>query len=431
MLALPLAWGARLAVVAAAVVGIDARLRAMRRSVPALIHLGLDRRIAITGGDGHTREGTVLPATYVGARVVSVVWRPDGWSRWRPAPALLLLPDMLAGDEHRQLRVALRYGRAPPVGGRAEPGAAAECRGRRGCSWRRGPARSVRGAGDQRRGRRLTGKPRATVDPHAARGVRATTEQRQVQRHQVGDRAQRRLVLARMRQRPQRRANRARHDGAGAQVRPVLPFVGQRRRQRRQRGLRGAVRAPVRARRQRVIVEGEDDGGIGRGGEQRHGGARQGGGGGDIDAQHLLPHVEGLVLDRAERAQVNRGVHDAVQPVQLRLDCAQRVGVVGGLGHGEVERQDRRFGVAGRDDLVVQRFELAHDPAVQHDRRAGGGAGARERRAEAAGGSGDQDHAAGEVDRGGFGQGGHGVDRNVERGRRGTVWRRRRTRRRR
>lgn len=125
MLALPLAWGARLAVVAAAVVGIDARLRAMRRSVPALIHLGLDRRIAITGGDGHTREGTVLPATYVGARVVSVVWRPDGGSRWRPAPAFLLLPDMLAGDEHRQLRVALRYGRAPVEDGRAEAGASA------------------------------------------------------------------------------------------------------------------------------------------------------------------------------------------------------------------------------------------------------------------------------------------------------------------
>jgi hypothetical protein len=126
VLALPLAWGARLAVVAAAVVGIDARLRAMRRGVPALIHLGLDRRIAITGSDGHTREGTVLPATYVSARVVSVVWRPDGWSRWRPAPAFLLLPDMLAGDEHRQLRVALRYGRPPPVDGRAEPGAAVD-----------------------------------------------------------------------------------------------------------------------------------------------------------------------------------------------------------------------------------------------------------------------------------------------------------------
>lgn len=129
MLALPLAWGARLAVVAAAVVGIDARLRAMRRSVPALIHLGLDRRIAVTGGDGHTREGTVLPATYVGARVVSVVWRPDGGFRWRPAPAFLLLPDMLAGDEHRQLRVALRYGRVPAEDGRSEPSAAPDAGG--------------------------------------------------------------------------------------------------------------------------------------------------------------------------------------------------------------------------------------------------------------------------------------------------------------
>jgi hypothetical protein len=125
VLALPLAWEARLAVVAAAVVVIDARLRALRRSVPALIHLGLDRRIAVTGADGHTHQGTVLPCTYVGARVVSVVWRPDGGSRWRPAPALLLLPDMLTGDEHRQLRVALRYGRVPAEEGRVEAGASA------------------------------------------------------------------------------------------------------------------------------------------------------------------------------------------------------------------------------------------------------------------------------------------------------------------
>jgi hypothetical protein len=125
VLVLPLAWEARLAVVAAAVVAIDARLRALRRSVPALIHLGLDRRIAVTATDGHTRQGTVLPSTYVGARVVSVVWRPDGGSRWRPAPALLLLPDMLTGDEHRQLRVALRYGRVPAEEGRVEAGTSA------------------------------------------------------------------------------------------------------------------------------------------------------------------------------------------------------------------------------------------------------------------------------------------------------------------
>ena len=118
VLALPLGVAGRLAALAAAVVAIDARLRALHRGVPALIHLGLDRRIAVTRRDGRTVEGRVLPASYVGARVVSLVWRPDGWPWWRPAPALLLLPDMLGADDHRRLRVVLRYGRSPPAGGR-------------------------------------------------------------------------------------------------------------------------------------------------------------------------------------------------------------------------------------------------------------------------------------------------------------------------
>ena len=118
VLALPLGVAGRLAALTVAVFAIDARLRALRRGVPALIHLGLDRRIAMTRRDGRTVEGRVLPASYVGARVVSLVWRPDGWPWWRPAPALLLLPDMLGADDHRRLRVVLRYGRAPPAGGR-------------------------------------------------------------------------------------------------------------------------------------------------------------------------------------------------------------------------------------------------------------------------------------------------------------------------
>ncbi len=61
----------------------------------------------------------MLASSYVGARVVTVVWRPDGWPWWRPTPALLLLPDMLGAEDHRQLRVALRCGRAPPASGRA------------------------------------------------------------------------------------------------------------------------------------------------------------------------------------------------------------------------------------------------------------------------------------------------------------------------
>ena len=73
LLTLPLGTAGRLAVVAGAVIAIDARLRALRRAVPALIHLGLDRRIAVTTGDGRTRDGSVLASSYVGARVVTVV----------------------------------------------------------------------------------------------------------------------------------------------------------------------------------------------------------------------------------------------------------------------------------------------------------------------------------------------------------------------
>ena len=51
----------------------------------------------------------------------------------------------------------------------------------------------------------------------------------------------------------------------------------------------------------------------------------------------------------------------------------------------------------GRDDLVVERLELAHDATVQHDGRAARGAGERERAAEATGGAGDEDCAPGEI----------------------------------
>ena len=63
-------------------------------------------------------------------------------------------------------------------------------------------------------------------------------------------------------------------------------------------------------------------------------------------------------------------MHDRVEAPVLRLQRARDVGEVLGFGRREIERQDRRLGVAGRDDLVVERFELAHDAAVQHDRRA-------------------------------------------------------------
>jgi hypothetical protein len=51
----------------------------------------------------------VRAATYVGAWVTTIVWRPDGarWSR-----AILVLPDMLPAEDFRRLRVMLRYARS-------------------------------------------------------------------------------------------------------------------------------------------------------------------------------------------------------------------------------------------------------------------------------------------------------------------------------
>ena len=65
--------------------------------------------------DGCSCDGTILDATYVGARLVTIVWRADadraGWRRLRPARTIVVLPDTLPADDFRRLRVVLRYGR--------------------------------------------------------------------------------------------------------------------------------------------------------------------------------------------------------------------------------------------------------------------------------------------------------------------------------
>ena len=66
-----------------------------------------------------------------------------------------------------------------------------------------------------------------------------------------------------------------------------------------------------------------------------------------------------------------------------------------GARHGKIERQDRRLGVSGGDDFVVERFELAHDSSVQHHGRALGGAGQRENAAQAASRARDEHDASG------------------------------------
>ena len=83
-------------------------------------------------------------------------------------------------------------------------------------------------------------------------------------------------------------------------------------------------------------------------------------------------------------------VHEAVEAPELRLQCARHVAEIVGGRLGEVERQDDGLRMLRGDDLVVERFELAHDAPVQDHRGAQRRAGARQRRAEAAAGAGDR-----------------------------------------
>lgn len=113
LFALPLApWqqsGATVALVGWAWVAF--RVVALRRGAYAVTALTLahDRMVIVCRGDGTLVTGYVRSATYVGALITSVVWRPDD-SRW--SRAVLVLPDMLPAEDFRRLRILLRYARS-------------------------------------------------------------------------------------------------------------------------------------------------------------------------------------------------------------------------------------------------------------------------------------------------------------------------------
>jgi hypothetical protein len=100
------------------------------------------------------------------------------------------------------------------------------------------------------------------------------------------------------------------------------------------------------------------------------------------------------VLDRTERAQLHGGVHDRIDASMLRLQRARDVGEVLCSGRRKVEREDRRLGVSGADDFVVERFQLAHDASVQYDGRALRRAGERQRSSKSAARTGHERHPA-------------------------------------
>jgi hypothetical protein len=109
------AWQRLLAVTALGACGIviarDWAQRATRRAIVALT-LGADRRIALIERCGRRIEGEVQHDSYVGAALTTIVWRSDGARRSR---AIAILPDMLAAEDFRKLRVLLRLGKAPAV----------------------------------------------------------------------------------------------------------------------------------------------------------------------------------------------------------------------------------------------------------------------------------------------------------------------------
>jgi len=97
--------------------GDRAHVVALRRGPRATHSLWLsgDRMIVVRNGAGQLTAGHVRASTYVGARLTTIVWRPDGARRSR---AELILPDMLPPDDFRRLRVLLRYGRSEVAQGR-------------------------------------------------------------------------------------------------------------------------------------------------------------------------------------------------------------------------------------------------------------------------------------------------------------------------
>jgi hypothetical protein len=97
----------------AAIVGVAVRgfWRCTGRGVPALLHVGHDRRLTASARDGRTLDGSILDDSYVGARVTTIVWRPDRAAWYAPTSTILVLPDTLPAEDFRRLRVLMRYGR--------------------------------------------------------------------------------------------------------------------------------------------------------------------------------------------------------------------------------------------------------------------------------------------------------------------------------
>ena len=67
-------------------------------------------------------------------------------------------------------------------------------------------------------------------------------------------------------------------------------------------------------------------------------------------------------------------MNDRIEAAQLRFECARHVREIIGACFRKIERQNDRLGMASSFDLVVERFQLAHNAPMQHNRGACGGA---------------------------------------------------------
>jgi hypothetical protein len=76
------------------------------------IRVAPDLMLVACMSDGHLVAGYVRAATHVGARITTIVWRPDGR---RISRTIIVLPDMLSAEDFRRLRVMLRYARSVEV----------------------------------------------------------------------------------------------------------------------------------------------------------------------------------------------------------------------------------------------------------------------------------------------------------------------------
>ena len=112
-ISLPLQPLVQMAIIAAVVAwaGWSFHVHALHRGRFAVteVRLAPDLILVACMGDGRLVAGHVRAATYVGAWITTIVWRPDGW-HW--SRAVLVLPDMLPAEDFRRLRVMLRYARS-------------------------------------------------------------------------------------------------------------------------------------------------------------------------------------------------------------------------------------------------------------------------------------------------------------------------------